>query len=227
MSTSDTMLTGLSQASAPVGLTRGMTHALRAQGFDLAAALFGAPDAAFDSLPSQAQALLLNGLVLDFTARALPGPGATLRSLDLTPGLTPLPEEKVEITGTIVARPDPETAVVAIVVSAPRGRLAEASATFALPVAAVKGMAGARPDIQLHTHQHLAALMTRSATLPALAAAVAWPCDRDSLLGPVEAARRGALRPILVGPRALIEETAAQADASLAECDIVEAVTPH
>lgn len=38
MSTTDTMLTGLSQASAPLG----MTHAPPAQGFDLAAALFGA-----------------------------------------------------------------------------------------------------------------------------------------------------------------------------------------
>ncbi|BDG74320.1 bifunctional enoyl-CoA hydratase/phosphate acetyltransferase [Roseomonas fluvialis] len=227
MSPTDTMLTGLSQASAPVGLTRGMTHGLRAQGFDLAAALFGAPDAAFDDLPSQAQALLLSGLVLDFTARALPGPGATLRSLDLTPGLLPSPEERVDITGTIVARPDPETAVIAIMVSGPRGRLAEASATFALPVAAVTATAGTRPDIQLHTHRHLAALMARSATLPALTAAVAWPCDRDSLVGPVEAALRGALRPILVGPPALIEATAAAAGASLAACDIIEAATPH
>lgn len=226
MSTTDTILTGLSQTSAFVGLTRRMAHAVRAQGFDLAAALFGAPDAAFDRLPSQAQALLLNGLVLDFTARALPGPGATLRRLDLTPGLPPVPQEEVEITGTIVARPDPDTAVIAIVMDGPRGRLAEASATFALPVAAVTAIAGARPDIQLHTHRHLAALMARSAALPALVAAVAWPCDRDSLLGPVEAARRGALRPILVGPRALIEETAAHAGASLAECEIVEATTP-
>jgi hypothetical protein len=44
MSTTDTMLTGYSQASAPLGMTRGMTHAPPAQGFDLAAALFGAPE---------------------------------------------------------------------------------------------------------------------------------------------------------------------------------------
>lgn len=56
MSATDAVLTGLAQASAPVGLTRGMTHTLRAQGFDIAAALFGAPDAAFDRLPSQARA---------------------------------------------------------------------------------------------------------------------------------------------------------------------------
>lgn len=55
MSTPDALLTGLSQTSAALGLTRSMTHALRAQGFDLAAALFGAPDAAFERLPSQAQ----------------------------------------------------------------------------------------------------------------------------------------------------------------------------
>lgn len=39
MGTTVSMLAGLSQASAPVGLT----HAARAQGFDLAAVPFGAP----------------------------------------------------------------------------------------------------------------------------------------------------------------------------------------
>jgi phosphotransacetylase len=221
------MLTGLSQSTAALGLTRSMTHALRAQGFDLAAALFGAPDTAFERLPGQARALLLQGLILDFTARALPGPGAELRHLDMTPRLPPLPEEALEITGTITARPDAQTAEIAIVVDSPRGRLAEASARFRLPETAVTAPAGTRPDIQLHTHRHLATLMARSAALPALTAAVAWPCDRDSLLGAVEAARQGALRPILVGPRALIADTAAKAGASLNGCEIVEAETPH
>ncbi len=56
---------------------------------------------------------------------------------------------------------------------------------------------------------------------------MAWPCDRDSLLGPVEAARRGALRPLLVGPRDVIERIAAEAGASLAACEIIEAATPQ
>ena len=67
MSAPGAPLTGLSRSSATLGLTRSMTHAWRAQGFDLAAALFGAADAAFERLPSQAQALLLQGLILDFT----------------------------------------------------------------------------------------------------------------------------------------------------------------
>ncbi len=227
MSPDAALLTGLSQSSATPGLTRKMTHAVRAQGFDLAAALFGAPDASFDQLPSQARALLLQGLILDFTARALPGPGGELLSMELRPGLPPMPEEALEVTGTITARPDAETAEIAILLDGPRGRLAEASARFRLPASAVTAPAGSRPDIQLHTHRHLSALMARSAELPALTAAVAWPCDRDSLLGPVEAARRGALRPLLVGPRALIEQTAAEAGASLEGCEIIEAATPH
>jgi phosphotransacetylase len=227
MSTPDAMLTGLSRSTAARGLSRRMTHVFRAQGFDLAAALFGASEAPFDRMPSQAQALLLQRLILDFTAHVLPGPGAELRSLDMAPGLPPVPDETVEITGRITARPDAETAEIAIVVEGPRGRLADASARFRLPASEVVVPAGARPDIRLHTHRHLAALMARSAALPALTAAVAWPCDRDSLLGPVEAAGRGALRPILVGSRALIEKTAAQAGASLAGCAIVEAETPQ
>ena len=82
MSATNDMLTGLTQATAALGMTRAWRMP-SGQGFDLAAALFGAPDAAFDRLPSQAQALLLQGLILDFTARALPGPGAGLRAMDM------------------------------------------------------------------------------------------------------------------------------------------------
>jgi phosphotransacetylase len=68
--------------------------------------------------------------------------------------------------------------------------------------------------------------MARSAAAPPLDVAVAWPCDRDSLLGALEAMRHGALRPILVGLRAMMEATARAADTTLDGCELVEAETP-
>ena len=44
--------------------------------------------------------------------------------------------------------------------------------------------------------------------LPPVACAVVHPCDRDSLLGPVQAARRGLIEPVLVGPEEKIREVA-------------------
>ena len=55
---------------------------------------------------------------------------------------------------------------------------------------------------------------------------MAWPCDRDSLLGPLQAMRDGGLKPILVGPRAEIEKAAAAAGVSLDGAEVLDAATP-
>jgi phosphate acetyltransferase len=57
--------------------------------------------------------------------------------------------------------------------------------------------------------------------------AVVHPCDRDSLLGPLEAARRGLIEPVLVGPEARIRATAQAADADLAGLRIVGVEHSH
>ena len=81
--------------------------------------------------------------------------------------------------------------------------------TVRLPAEHVALPLGPRPDIILHRHKHLETLLRRSAEAAPLTVAVAWPCDRDSLLGPLQAREQGAMRPILVGPRAAIEAVAA------------------
>jgi len=45
-----------------------------------------------------------------------------------------------------------------------------------------------------------ARLLKRCEGIPAVKTAIVHPCDRDSLLGPIEAARRGLIEPVLVGP---------------------------
>jgi phosphotransacetylase len=107
-----------------------------------------------------------------------------------------------------------------------RGRLAEGSVLVRLPAEPVALRPEARPDIILHTHRHLERLMESATRAPVLTAAVAWPCDRDSLLGPLQAMREGGLKPILVGPRAEIAKAAEAAGVSLDGAELVEAATP-
>jgi phosphate acetyltransferase len=57
--------------------------------------------------------------------------------------------------------------------------------------------------------------------------AVVHPCDHDSLLGPVEAARRGLIEPVLVGPEAKIRATAQAAGVDLAPFRIVAVEHSH
>ena len=73
----------------------------------------------------------------------------------------------------------------------------------------------------------LQALLAKAAELPAVRCAVVHPCDTESLSGALEAARRGLIVPVLVGPRARIEAAASQAGLSLQGVEIVDALHSH
>ena len=191
-------LVGLARDEVRIGLSATAEHVLQERSFDLVAALFGAPGT--DRMPDAANAMLVQGIVLDFTARRLPGPGCEILSQELRFALDPVPGDRIAVQGTVTARPAEDSAVIALLLECQRGRIAEGSVTVRLPAERVVLEPGARPDIILHRHQHLEQLLRRSAEAPPLTVAVAWPCDRDSLLGPLQAHEQGAMQPILVGP---------------------------
>jgi phosphotransacetylase len=220
------LLIGLSRRNAAPGMSARSEQVLQERGFDVVAALFGTPDAAPGKLPDAALALLMHGIVLDFVARRLPGPGSEMLAQEMRFVMDPVVGDKIAVAGTIAARPSEETASIALTVDCDRGRLAEGSVVVRLPVDPVSLRPEARPDIILHGHRHLQRLMDSAARAPSLTAAVAWPCDRDSLLGPLQAMRDGGLKPILVGPRAAIEKAAAAAGVTLDGAELVDTSTP-
>ncbi|WP_431267682.1 bifunctional enoyl-CoA hydratase/phosphate acetyltransferase [Dankookia sp. P2] len=220
-------LIGLTRDNIAIGMTASIEHVLQERSFDLVAALFGVPNPARDLLPDAANALLVQGILLDFTARCMPGPGCDILSQELRFVVDPLPGDRITVQGTVTARPSQDSAIIALLLECQRGRIAEGSVTVRLPAEQIALPLGPRPDIILHRHKHLETLLRRSAEAAPLTAAVAWPCDRDSLLGPLQARELGAMRPILVGPRAAIEAVAAAADARLGDCELIEAETPH
>lgn len=222
----DAALVGLSRGDAALGLVATAEHVLQERGFDVVAALFGTPDAPPGQLPDAALALLMHGMILDFLARRLPGPGCDVLEERVRFVADPAVGDRVVIGGKIVARPSAETATVAITLDCARGLLAEGTVEVRLPAEPVTLRPEARPDIILHSHRHLERLMSRAAAAPPISAAVAWPCDRDSLLGPWQAMQAGGFRPILVGPRGEMEKAAQAAGISLDGCEVVEAATP-
>ena len=70
-------------------------------------------------------------------------------------------------------------------------------------------------------------LLRRCEGLEPVTCAVAHPCDRDSLLGPIEAARRKLIVPVLIGPEAKIRAVAAAANLDLAPYRIVATEHSH
>jgi phosphate acetyltransferase len=74
-------------------------------------------------------------------------------------------------------------------------------------------------------HEKYEALIARCRALPAVATAVAYPCDEVSLRAAVDAARAGLIAPVLVGPTAQIDALAASLHIDLNGCRKADA--PH
>jgi phosphate acetyltransferase len=81
-------------------------------------------------------------------------------------------------------------------------------------------------DINSHAleHRHLLSL---TEGLAAIKVAVVHPCSEDALLGAVEAAKKGLIIPVLVGPEVKIRTLAKQFNIDLSNCPIVNVAHSH
>jgi phosphotransacetylase len=68
-------------------------------------------------------------------------------------------------------------------------------------------------------------LLERCSGLEPIPTAVAHPCEKTALAGPLEAAQKGLITPILLGPAAKIESIAKSSGIDLGKTEIVD--TPH
>jgi phosphate acetyltransferase len=76
-------------------------------------------------------------------------------------------------------------------------------------------------------HEKYQRLIDYCKTLPPTPTAVAHPCDESSLRGAVDAAHLDLIEPILVGPRARIEQVARQSKLDISGLPIVDAPFSH
>ncbi|WP_374404542.1 bifunctional enoyl-CoA hydratase/phosphate acetyltransferase [Niveibacterium sp.] len=63
--------------------------------------------------------------------------------------------------------------------------------------------------------------------IPPVLTAVVHPCDRDSLLGPIEAARKGLIIPVLIGPAAKIHAVAQAENIDLSGYQLIDCEHSH
>ena len=80
--------------------------------------------------------------------------------------------------------------------------------TVAAPATRIHYNEVATPQIILRRNDAFARLFRLCADIPPVRCAIVHPCDRDSLLGPLEAAKRGLIEPIFVGPEHKIRAVA-------------------
>jgi phosphate acetyltransferase len=103
--------------------------------------------------------------------------------------------------------------------------LARGTVTVAAPTHRVAFAEVVPPELILRRGDAFAGLFKACEDLPAVSCAVVHPCDRDSLLGPIEAARRGLIAPVLVGPAEKIEAVARAEGVDLGSFQVVP--VPH
>ena len=70
-------------------------------------------------------------------------------------------------------------------------------------------------------------VLERCSGLVPVPTAVAHPCEKSALAGALEAAEKGLIRPVLVGPAATIQRVAASIDVSLRDTEIIDAQHSH
>ena len=85
----------------------------------------------------------------------------------------------------------------------------------------------AEPKKPVREHAKYQRLIDFCKTLPPTPTAVAHPCDQTSLQGAVDAARLELIEPILVGPRARIQDVAKQFKIDISGLQIVDAPFSH
>ncbi len=86
--------------------------------------------------------------------------------------------------------------------------LAAGAVTVEAPTRTIAYAELAPPRLELRRGDGFAPLFRACEAISPVACAVVHPCDRDSLLGPVQAARRGLIEPVLVGPEEKIRKVA-------------------
>lgn len=156
-----------------------------------------------------AKAVGAEALVSALLCRRLPGPGTTVLRQELR--FEGSVRTGDEVTGTVTAREkraEGNVIVFECQVTRDGEAIVSGTVTVAAPTRRISYSSVATPTMILRRNDSYAHLLKRCEGLPPATCAVVHPCDRDSLLGPIEAHERGLIDPVLVGPEAKIRAVA-------------------
>jgi phosphate acetyltransferase len=105
--------------------------------------------------------------------------------------------------------------------------LVTGTVTVAAPTKRIAYAEVVPPELTLRRGDAFGALFKAADKLPPVTCAIVHPCDRDSLLGPIESAKRGFISPVLVGPEEKIRAVADAEKVDLSPYKIVPTAHSH
>jgi phosphotransacetylase/acyl dehydratase len=186
-------------------------------------------DANNDGVPDEVVAKAVGGeaIVSGMLTRRLPGPGTVVLEQDLKFDGTIAAGD--ELTATVTVREKLAGNRVLFDCEVRRGDQALVSGRVLVraPTERIRYSDIATPEMILRRTDAFAALMRKCQGLTPVRCAIVHPCDRDSLLGALEAARHGLIVPVLVGPEAKIRGVAQAEGIDLAGIELVDAEHSH
>jgi phosphate acetyltransferase len=176
----------------------------------------------------QAESVGAEALLSGLLNRKLPGPGTSIAAQDLRfDGNVAAGDELVATVTAREKRPKDFLVVFDCQVRCKDRNLVTGTVTVRAPERRLRYTDVATPSVILRRTDEFTKLLKRCEALAPVKCAVAYPCDRDSLLGSIEAAKRGLIDPVLVGPEEAIRATAEAEGIDLSPYRIVSAAGAH
>jgi phosphate acetyltransferase len=159
----------------------------------------------------------------------LPGPGMHIRRQDLSFQGTISTGDTLEAT-VVVAKKIEENSEVILdcrCVNQDGLELVSGNVTVTAPRLSTTYSDMVPPQITVRRSDEFLKLLKACEKVPPVPCAIAYPCDHDSLLGPIEAAERKIIRPVLVGPEDRIRDVARAAGIDISPYRIVSVPYSH
>ena len=174
-----------------------------------------------------AKAVGAEAIISGLLSRRMPGPGTTMISQELSFNGAISAGDELTATATVLEKRPEDVVVFACTVKRGSDELVRGTVTVRAPDHRISYSDVATPEMVLRRNDAFTRLLRHCEGLPAVRCAVVHPCDRDSLLGALEAARRGLIVPILVGPEAKIRSVAEAHGADLTGIAIIPTEHSH
>jgi phosphate acetyltransferase len=169
------------------------------------------------SAPAVAGEAILSAML----KRRYPGPGTTVLSQDLA--FTGSLSVGDEVVGTVAAREkrEPDTIVFDCRVTRGDEQIVSGVVTVTAPTEHLTYSQFATPQVILRRNDGFAPIFKMCLDTPPVTCAVVHPCDRNSLLGAIDAAKAGLITPTLIGPEKKIRSVGDEEGVDLSPYQIV------
>ena len=178
--------------------------------------------------PIQAESVGVEALLSSLLNRKLPGPGSSIIAQNLRFDGSVQAGDEVVVSATAREKhPETHSIVFDCQVRCKDRKLITGTVTVSAPERNLQYSDLATPEVMLRRTDNFARLLKRCEGLPPVLCAVVHPCDRDSLLGPIEAAQRGLIEPVLIGPEQKIRRVAEAEGVDLSRHRVVPTEHSH